>query len=293
MEPAPVTGDPRRLLASPPDGEDALLELALEWTGLAGAEARIAAALRLFVITRDPLDWMADRGCAWSTANADGDTLELVVYVMHGEVERRLAGSGGSVGASVGPFGEAAVLAGARCEAVLVSGAYPELALVGQAPRLLDRRPGAMDLGTPEVRVNPSGWEPIGLGAVQDLVQDAFGPVDLNRSTVALEPRDTPRPGCPACAGERFGFPGDLGGAQPRMCAPHRAEASAITASRIERARASNPAGWRALGKGSARVTGAPEPAGNPLPQRLHAPPGRNDPCPCGSGLKYKRCCGS
>ena len=22
-------------------------------------------------------------------------------------------------------------------------------------------------------------------------------------------------------------------------------------------------------------------------------PPGRNDPCPCGSGKKYKRCCGA
>ena len=26
----------------------------------------------------------------------------------------------------------------------------------------------------------------------------------------------------------------------------------------------------------------------------IHAdqPPGRNDPCPCGSGKKYKKCCG-
>lgn len=24
---------------------------------------------------------------------------------------------------------------------------------------------------------------------------------------------------------------------------------------------------------------------------RLEAAPGRNDPCPCGSGLKYKKCC--
>ena len=25
--------------------------------------------------------------------------------------------------------------------------------------------------------------------------------------------------------------------------------------------------------------------------QRRHRKPGRNDPCPCGSGLKAKRCC--
>lgn len=28
------------------------------------------------------------------------------------------------------------------------------------------------------------------------------------------------------------------------------------------------------------------------VPQRTQAPAGRNDPCPCGSGLKYKKCCG-
>jgi uncharacterized protein YchJ len=27
-------------------------------------------------------------------------------------------------------------------------------------------------------------------------------------------------------------------------------------------------------------------------PIQSSAPPGRNDPCPCGSGKKYKKCCG-
>jgi SEC-C motif-containing protein len=31
--------------------------------------------------------------------------------------------------------------------------------------------------------------------------------------------------------------------------------------------------------------------AGAPPARRAEAP-GRNDPCPCGSGMKYKRCCG-
>ena len=30
-----------------------------------------------------------------------------------------------------------------------------------------------------------------------------------------------------------------------------------------------------------------------PAPIRIEAKVGRNDPCPCGSGLKYKKCCGS
>jgi len=38
-------------------------------------------------------------------------------------------------------------------------------------------------------------------------------------------------------------------------------------------------------------ATGAPE--AGPRPVRREAPKvGRNDPCPCGSGLKYKKCCG-
>lgn len=29
-----------------------------------------------------------------------------------------------------------------------------------------------------------------------------------------------------------------------------------------------------------------------PLPTHVEKTPNRNDPCPCGSGKKYKRCCG-
>ena len=29
-----------------------------------------------------------------------------------------------------------------------------------------------------------------------------------------------------------------------------------------------------------------------PTARRVEVKVGRNDPCPCGSGLKYKRCCG-
>ena len=28
-------------------------------------------------------------------------------------------------------------------------------------------------------------------------------------------------------------------------------------------------------------------------PIHVNAEPGRNDPCPCGSGKKYKKCCGA
>jgi hypothetical protein len=39
---------------------------------------------------------------------------------------------------------------------------------------------------------------------------------------------------------------------------------------------------------------GRPEPASSAAPQPVVRTPktGRNDPCPCGSGKKYKKCCG-
>ena len=34
------------------------------------------------------------------------------------------------------------------------------------------------------------------------------------------------------------------------------------------------------------------KPEGNPQPKHAEKRVGRNDPCPCGSGKKYKKCCG-
>ena len=36
-----------------------------------------------------------------------------------------------------------------------------------------------------------------------------------------------------------------------------------------------------------------PEDVGTPGQARAENKPGRNDPCPCGSGKKYKKCCGA
>ena len=277
----------------PPPTEDyQLLELELEWSGLTEAQARVAAAVRPFVLTRDPLAWIPERGAAWATANADGDTLEVPVYVLRAALQARLGDAGGDLGAALLPFVEPVVLAGAAGEGLLVSGAYAEMALRGQTPPLLERPAATPTLPAPVVRLRVGRWEPVGLGAVQDLVQDAFGPVALDRSAVRLTPAETPESGCLACAGSSFGFPADLETAMATMCSIHRAEALAITGGRTERARRSNAAGWRALGKGSARATGLPDPVDTPLPERHRVAVGRNDPCPCGSGRKYKQCCG-
>jgi hypothetical protein len=289
---APAGLDPARLIADPPADDYALLELALAWPGLDAAQERIAASLRLFVITRDPLDWIPRRGCAWATANADGDVLELPVYVALEPIRDAIA-SGTDLATAVSRYGEAAVRGGAAAEHLVVSGAHPGLAAVGRAPRLLEGLDEAGTFRNPTARVRSAEWEPLGLRAIQDLVQDAFGPVDLDRSLVRLDPVERHDPGCAACRGERFGFPADLDVARPLLCSPHRAAALAVTATRIMRAQESNPAGWRAIGKASARISGEPDPGGMPMPPRSERPSGRNDPCPCGSGRKYKRCCGA
>ncbi len=292
MASPPDLADALALLAAPPEDDYALLEFAAEWEDLVGVEAQLAAALRLFVITRDPLEWLPDRGTAWATSNGDGDDLELPMYVTLGEVQRRLAAPGGDVATAVGPLCETALLGAVRCQGIVLAGGYPELASRGQTPRLLSPENDQRRLGTPAMTLPQMRWEPIGLGAIQDLVQDAFGPVDFDRSKVALSPTDAPHASCPACAGVRFGFPGDLAEARETMCEQHRAGAEDVTGLRIAQARASNPAGWRAIGKASARINGLPEPAASPMPQRRNARVNRNDPCPCGSGRKYKHCCG-
>jgi tetratricopeptide (TPR) repeat protein len=78
-------------------------------------------------------------------------------------------------------------------------------------------------------------------------MQDALGPVDLDRSPVELAASAEPAADCPACRGGRFGFPGELGESAAAMCPAHRGEADRVSAERFERAQASNPDGWAAV----------------------------------------------
>ena len=87
----------------------------------------------------------------------------------------------------------------------------------------------------------------MGLGAITDLVQHAFGPVDLDRSPVELAAVTAVHPRCPACAGGRFGFPGELAEAKATMCPTHLREAESVINRRLARANASNPDGWAAI----------------------------------------------
>ena len=248
--PDPLAGLPPKVaevLRDAPVRDKMLVELAVGWAGLAGAEARMAAALRVFVVTWDPLELQAPRPVAAATVNAGPPGLEIVVYlpawwVMESVAERQLL-----VAEVIGELAGSAVVVAARNEEAVTAGRYPGMVRQGAVPHLLGEPAAGAALGVPELSVVSEGWEPIGLGAIIDVVQDALGPVDLDRSPVELAAAADPMADCPACGGQRFGFPGELGEATSAMCPPHRAEAEAVATKRYQRAHASNPDGWGAV----------------------------------------------
>jgi hypothetical protein len=242
----------RALLASPPLTEPRLLELAARWEGLPSAQVRVADALRLFVVTWDPLEWLAPRPEAVATANAW--PFELVVYVPVWSLAAIARRKGTTMAAVLAGLGASAITAAAAHEDAVMSGRYAELAARGKMPDLLSGEPGPPLSEVAIAAVSP-GWEDIGLGAITDFVQQAFGPVDFDRSLVELTATGVPLPGCPACAGRRFEFPADLADSQERMCQAHRKEADALIKRRMARAEASNPAGWRMMADASARLS--------------------------------------
>jgi hypothetical protein len=268
---ADLPPDVRALLARPPLDRTRLLELTARWEGLSPALAGMADALRLFVVTWDPLEWVGPRPEAVATASTP--PLEIVVYVPVWSLAEMAAGRATTMAAVLAELGGRAITVAAAHEDAVISGLYAELAARGKVPGLLSGDP-ASALGEAVITAVGPSWDPIGLGAITDFVQEAFGPVDLDRSLVELTVTAAPRLSCPACAGRRFKFPADLAEAQGRMCPPHWNQADAVTRRRIARAGASNPLGWRMLGDASARLSFPHLPGG--LATRLAV--ARNDP---------------
>jgi hypothetical protein len=242
----------RRLLSEPPFTGKKLLELRMQWPQLSPQHARFADVLRLFVITWDPLEHKASRSHGFATVNIH--PLELVVYVPIWSLLKLAAERDRGVATVLNTMGGAAVVTAAAHEENVMAGRYPRSAVDGAVPDLLSDVAGGSALGPAQIRLVSPGWEDIGLGAITDVVQHAFGPVDLDRSPVELAARRPLQPGCPACAGRRFGFPADLADSRDRMCPIHQREAQSVINRRLARANASNPDGWAALTDASARL---------------------------------------
>ena len=211
----------------------------------------MADALRLFVITWDPLELLAPRPVASAAVNTG--PLELAVYLPCWSLAELAAEQGKTATAVLGAVAGAAVMTGAAHHDVLISDRYPYLARQGKVPDLVRDPLAGYELGQATIRGVSPRWEDIGLSAITDIVQHAFGQVDLDRSPVELRAA-CPRPGCPACAGQRFNFPAQLAEARDGMCPAHRVEAEAVITHRLVRAQASNPDGWSAQGDASQRL---------------------------------------
>jgi len=287
--------DPIVLLDGAPEDEYALLELRLDWPyDLDIHPKKLQLWLRMFVVTQDPLGWIADRGEAWAATTVTEDVLEIDVYVLLPALRREIEAADGNLGAAAGRWAAPAMIAGLKYELVLAGGDYYDRAIAGNLPRLLEDAGGDRgEFGSPTIQVRQN-WGSVGLGALQDLVQEAFGSVALDRSQVTLDPVEPSYDDCAACGGKSFTFPSGLDDASKDFCGAHRTAARAVNAERLALARESNPAGWRAIDKAAMRINKLREPAFSPQPPRLVGDtPARNDPCPCGSGKKYKRCHGA
>lgn len=259
--------DLRELFAGAPTHERSLLELRATWRGLPEAHERVAARLRVLVLNWDPLGWIRGPFEPSATATGDGDDFELVLYAPLTGAE-----------ALLGDLCQSVVAVGVSQELLLVSGAYAQLAFAGKVPGLLSAIGELSAMEPPEFDPAGDGWEPIGLGAIQDLVQAQFGPVDLDRSAVRLDAVAEPAAGCPACAGERFGIPAELAEAEAEMCAPHAQQAAEITSERLAGAEASNPDGWRTIVDASSALSTATYGLALDLLERLEEAVDRIDP---------------
>ena len=145
MDETPAAKDPLELLAHPPADRYSLLELSVEWDGLEDIRSRFAAALRVFVITKYPLDWLGDRDHAWVIANADGDTLELPLYVALDEIQRRLQSTDSDLPSAIAPLAERVVVAAADNQGIVLAGGYADMAFRGEISGLLDSDVGEED----------------------------------------------------------------------------------------------------------------------------------------------------
>jgi tetratricopeptide (TPR) repeat protein len=257
------------LLSEPPPREDKrLLELRLAWPGLADAEARVAERLRVFLLTFDPLGWMDEREWAWATSNGDGDDYEVVCYVLVEPLLAMAESRQTSLRESIAHLAGSILAVGARHETAMRLGAYPDESAAGHVPDLLSEPPESRTRVLPAVEAVAGEWEAIGLAVIQDLVQQRAGPVDLDRDPVVLDDLARAHPGCPACAGGRFGFPADLQEHQVGMCPAHSRQAHEITWQRIDAAERSNPEGWGLIAMSAQWLSAPTLPA--ELEDRLH-----------------------
>jgi hypothetical protein len=244
----PGPADPlRAALSEAPVWEKQVLELALQWTGLAPDEEWAAQRLRVFLLTWDPFEWHPGRAVAFATSSRRVDGAGVVLYLPLWQAQWLADDDVIGLPAVLGQLAESVLAVGGEQRQALSDGSYAGGVADGTRPGLLARIPETLSGNAPTVTVVGPGWQPIQFDVLEDLGQDRFGPADLDRSPVRFVTTGDSRPGCPGCDGRVVEFPDGLKETQDVICAAHRAEALQITTGRLEAAKASNPAGWEAL----------------------------------------------
>ena len=97
-----LPGETARLLGVAPVTDKRLLELSVTWTGLSRGRARMAAALRVFVITWDPLEFQAPRPYGFAAVNAGSLGLEIAVYLPCWRLAELATGRHATIAAVIG-----------------------------------------------------------------------------------------------------------------------------------------------------------------------------------------------
>jgi predicted nucleic acid-binding protein len=153
----------------------------------------MAEVLRLLVITWDPLERLR-RPCGFASANDGPPCLYAPVWSLAELATEREVTMANVLGSMAG----SAVVTAAAHEQSITAGRYPDLVTQQAIPDLLADLAAGSALGPVEVRLVSAGWKDIGLGAITDAVQYAFGRVDLDRSPVEVAAFAQTHLGCPA-----------------------------------------------------------------------------------------------
>jgi hypothetical protein len=141
----------QRLLADPPAMDKRLIELVVAWPGLTGGLARMADAVRLFVITWDPLAGMVQRPSGFATTNGAAADLEIVVYLPAWSLMGTATARNSTVAGVMAALAGSAVVTASRHENAVLAGRYPDLAARGEVPDLLSDPEAGSALGAADI----------------------------------------------------------------------------------------------------------------------------------------------
>src|SRR5881628_2632790 len=112
--------DVRQLLGAAPLMEKRLLELNVGWADLSAAQARLADALRVFVITWDPLETSRPRPDGFAIVNVE--PTELAVYLPSWSLLELAKAWDNGIAAVLGAMAGSAVVTGASHEESVITG---------------------------------------------------------------------------------------------------------------------------------------------------------------------------